>query len=381
MGLGERYWTSDNVGQIPKGVPIAVYDMPLPPAAEIHSYLQSSTAAVLRGQEVARTLQQVKWDGFVPDLIYAHPGWGEALYVKDVFPDVPLINFCEFYYHSTGQDVGFDPEYPSTFDDILQLRTRNAPHLLSLDAMDAGISPTKWQRSCFPVPYQSRIEVVHDGIDTYYMSPDPNAVFVLPSRKTLSAQDEVITFVNRNLEPSRGFHTFMRALPELLQRRPNAQILIVGGDEVSYGQPSAYGSYRKQMLAELGDRLDLSRIHFLGKIPYSQYRRMLQISTAHVYLTYPFVLSWSMLEAMAVGCLVIGSRTTPVTEVIADESNGLLVDFFSPDEIVNAVCRACEQPEQMAELRRAARQTVLDHYDLHSVCLPRQTALLEQLLR
>jgi len=378
MGIGERRWVKDNLAKLPKGFRVAVYDVKDSTVRQTHPYLYSTSSAVLRGQAVVKTLQNLKQQGFIPDIVYAHPGWGESLFVKDVFPDCRLVHFCEFFYRAEGQDVGFDPEYPSHLDETLRLRIRNAPHLLSLDAMDLGISPTQWQRSCFPLPYQSNIAVVHDGIDTDHVRPNPEASFTLPNGRQLTQRDEVITFVNRNLEPSRGFHTFMRALPDLLQRRPQAQIIIIGGDEVSYGSPSRFGSYRAQMLDELGEKLDLSRIHFLGKVSYGHYLLALQVSTAHVYLTYPFVLSWSMLEAMAAGCLVIGSRTAPVVEVIEDGQNGLLVDFFSPDDIVQRVVDVCTHPDQMAALRRAARQTILERYDLHRIGLPRQVALLEQ---
>ncbi|QBJ77868.1 glycosyltransferase family 4 protein [Aquitalea sp. USM4] len=378
IGIGERRWVKDKLARLPRGFKVGVYDFETNAKSEAHPYLTSTSTAVLRGQAVVKTLLNLKHQGFSPDIVYAHPGWGESLFVKDVFPDCRLVHFCEFFYRSKGQDVGFDPEYPSHFDEALHLRIRNAPHLLSLDVMDLGISPTQWQRSCFPKPYQSNIAVVHDGIDTDHVRPNPEASFTLPNGRQLTRRDEVITFVNRNLEPSRGFHTFMRALPALLQQRPQAQIIIIGGDEVSYGSPSRFGSYRAQMLDELGEKLDQSRIHFLGKVSYGHYLQALQVSTAHVYLTYPFVLSWSMLEAMAAGCLVIGSRTAPVVEVIEDGQNGLLVDFFSPDDIVQRIIEVCAHPDQMAALRHAARQTILERYDLQRICLPKQVALLEQ---
>jgi glycosyltransferase involved in cell wall biosynthesis len=378
--IGQKPAVMNNRHKIPAGLEVTVYDPP-PPIAEVHRYLNRVSPRVQNGQQVELILRSMKKSGYKPDLIFAHPDWGEAMYAKDVYPDVPLVVYCEFYFHSTGQEYGFDPEYPAQDDALAWIRSCNMPRLVSLEAMDLGIAPTHWQRSCFPTAYQPRIEVVHDGVNTSLIQPDPAVRFKLPSGKTLTTQDEVITFVNRNLEPSRGFHVFMRALPELLRRRPNAQVLIVGGDDISYGKRSEHGSFRKQMLTELGDQLDLSRVHFLGFIPYDQFRLLLQVSTAHIYLTYPFVLSWSMIEAMAAGCLVIGSRTAPVEEVIEDGQNGLLVDFFSAEELVQAVCRVCDHPDRMAEQRRAARQTALDRYDLATVCLPRQIELLEGVLR
>lgn len=379
IGVGDRKWVSGNLHKLPQGFKVAVYDMQRDVEHGVGPHLQSIAAAVHRGLIVAQTLLAFKKNGFIPDIVYAHPGWGEALYVKDIFPDVRLVNFCEFYYRSHGQDVNFDPEYPSNFDEVLQLRIRNAPHLLSLDAMDCGISPTHWQRQCFPSSYHSRIAVVHDGVDTEVIRPNPDAKLTLSNGWSVTCADEVITFVNRNLEPCRGFHIFMRALPKLLQERPKAQVVIVGGDEVSYSKPSIQGSYRAQMLAELSQALgaNLDRVHFLGKITYDKYLNVLQISTAHVYLTYPFVLSWSMLEAMAAGCVLIGSRTRPVQEVVEHGRNGYLVDFFSPQEIAETVIDVCERKKEMDDIRFSARQTIVDKFDLRRICLPRQMALLE----
>lgn len=331
----------------------------------VHGYLAAVENHIIRGQSAARALLQLKERGYQPDIIVAHMGWGEAIFPKDIFPQVPLLTFFEFFYHTQGADAGFDPEYPLVLDDLLRIRSKNITNLLSLEAADAGISPTHWQRNLYPAVYRDKIHLIHEGINTDAASPDPAAWVRLDSGLTLTRKDEVITYVSRNLEPYRGFHVFMRALTEILQRRPNCRVLIIGGDDVSYGRKLPAGeTYRGQMLAELQDKLDLSRVHFLGKIPYQQYLRVLQISTAHIYLTVPFVLSWSMLEAMSSGCLVIGSRTAPVEEVIVDGENGLLVDFFSELEIADAIDRVFAHPDQMQALREAARATILQRYPL-----------------
>lgn len=323
-------------------------------------------------------LLKLKRAGFYPDVVYAHPGWGETLFLKDVYSRAKLIHFCEFYYNTTGQDFNFDPEFPSDAGDVLRLRTRNLHHLMALDQADVGIAPTTWQKTRFPAAYQSKIEVVHDGVDTAVVAPDPEAFVHFPKKNLrLTRKDEVITFVSRNLEPYRGFHTFMRALPALLKARPSAHVIIVGGNDVSYGRRLSKGNYREKYLAEIQGDFDVDRVHFVGKLPYPTFLRVLQISTAHIYLTYPFVLSWSMMEAMAAGCVIIGSRTAPVEEVITHEKNGLLVDFFSPQEIVDVVQRVCESPADMQAIRACARQTIVENYDLQSVCLPRQQALIE----
>lgn len=339
------------------------YDLARQPHKQQHPYLRQMEDAVLHGQAVARVLVKLKQQGYKPDAILAHPGWGETLYVRDIFPDTRLIHFCEWYYGTPGSDVGFDPEFPSTFDNLAKLRTWNALHTLNLTNCDVGVSPTQWQRSRHPEIFLPKIELAHEGIDTDLLQPDAKAQLTLPSGHTVSAGDPVITYVARNLEPYRGFHHFMRMLAKVQQAHPRCHAIIVGGDEVSYGQkPSDAPNWREKMLREV--QLDATRTHFMGKVPYDVYRKVLQVSSAHIYLTYPFVLSWSMLEAMASGCLVIGSRTGPVQEVIKDRENGLLVDFFNAGEMADRVVEAIDNQAAMRPLRQAAQACVREHYSL-----------------
>lgn len=356
----------------------AGYATPAAATPQTHHYVRPLEGAVRRGQAVVRACLEFKKQGFTPDIIYAHPGWGEAMFLKDVFPEARVTMYCEFYYRAKGSDVGFDPEFPSSLDDIFRVRIKNAASLLSLESGDAGISPTQWQKKQFPREFQDRITVVHEGVDTGLVKPHPGAEVVLAQKNlTLTAKDEVITYVARNLEPYRGFHTFVRALPEILRRRPNAQVLVVGGEGVSYGQSLPKGqTYKQKYLDELGAKLDLERVHFLGQVPYPTLVRIYQISSAHVYLTYPFVLSWSLLEAMAAGCPVIGSRTAPVEEVIADGRNGFLTDFFDSAALAARVDEVIQKGRQLDKLRERARATVVERYDLNSVCLPRHMKLL-----
>lgn len=344
----------------------------------IHHYLRDTEAAVLNAQNVARVALDLKQGGFVPDVMLAHNGWGEAWYLKDVFPDTPLIGYLEFFYRLHGADVGFEPGPPLIFDTGPRLRTKSLGNLLALDAVDLGQTPTQWQKSLYPKLYQPKIQVVHEGVDTRVVAPNAEVRFKLPgSGRVLTRQDEVLTYVARNLEPYRGFPSFMRALPEILRQRPQAQVLIVGGDETSYGSPPGNGkTFRELMLAELGDALDRQRVHFLGKVPYPFFLQVLQVSQAHVYLTYPFVLSWSMLEAMAAGCVVVGSRTAPVQEVLRDGENGLLVDIFNPQDIAQRAVQVLADPGAYDAMRQAARQTIVDRYDLQTICLPAQLRML-----
>jgi glycosyltransferase involved in cell wall biosynthesis len=364
-----------------RGVEKITYAMPPVPPLNCHPLTLDFDLAVRHGMAVVEACRHLAARRIRPDVICGHSGWGELLFVKDVFPDVPILSYFEFYYHGQDVDVGFDREFPGSPADPFRLRARNAVGLLSFDAVDWGNAPTRWQRSVHPPELRSRISVIHEGVDTDLVKPDPDAWLLLGrDGARLTARDEVVTFVARNLEPYRGFHIFMRAAREILRRRPRTRILIVGGDGVSYGAPAPGGqTWREVMLAELGLGAE-GRLHFLGQIAYEAYLKLLQVSSVHVYLTYPFVLSWSFIEAMAAGCAIVGSDTPPVMEVLSDGENGLAVDFFSPEGIADRVDQILNDPDRRGDLRRAARETAVRHFDLNTKLLPRWTSLLDDMI-
>ncbi|MGH2342334.1 glycosyltransferase family 4 protein [Segnochrobactraceae bacterium EtOH-i3] len=327
----------------------------------IHPAVASFESAVLNGQAVYRAFAPLKARGWVPDVVCAHSGWGPSLMVKQLWPETKLLSYYEWYYHARGTDADFLPDATISDDDAVRTHMKNAPILMDLAAMDWGVSPTRWQQSQFPSLFRRRISVLHDGVDTDYLTPDPAARFVLEDGRVLTPADEVVTYVARGMEPYRGFPAFMAALARVQKTRPNLQALVIGQDRVAYGRKRPDGRSYKDAAIEEQD-LDLSRVHFTGLVPFETLRAAFHVSTVHVYLTVPFVLSWSMIEAMAAGCLVLGSDTPPVREVIRDGENGLLTDFFDVGQIAARMEEAVEKRVAYRALREKARLTTLERY-------------------
>ena len=342
-----------------------------------HPFARRFDLECYRAEQVLYALSSLASTGFEPDVIMAHPGWGETLPLRIIFPHARILLYCEFFYGIDSRDVGFDLEFPSTgADGHVALHLKNASTLLALAECDIGISPTDWQRSTFPQEYQNKITTIHEGIAVDLVKPNPDAALRLPSGRELRQTNEVVTFVARNLEPLRGYHIFMRALPRIMSERPDAEIVIIGGDGVSYGaSPPPGTSWKSLFFDEIADRIDFERVHFVGRLPYADYLSALQISSAHIYLSYPFVLSWSLLEAMSAGCVVIGSDTDPVREVL-NAKNGILVPFFDVEQLAERVVEVLKYPFQFTLLRTHARQTILEQYDLVRICLPKLLALI-----
>lgn len=357
------YGTTRQEGEIP-GVRKIIYKPHREPRNETHHYLKNLESAVLHGQAIYKIADGLRQEGFIPDVVYGHSGWGPTMFIKDIYPHARFICYFEWFYRAEGSDVGFDPNIRVIRDTLPRVRMKNAAILTDLYSCDRGISPTLWQKQQFPGEFKNKIAVIHDGINTNYFSPNPSAELYLPSIDLdLRGMKEIVTYAARGMEPYRGFPQFMEALDILEKRRTNCHVVIVGEDKVFYS-PKLPGekTFKQFMLEKLS--LDESRIYFTGHLSYPDYLKVLQASATHVYLTYPFVLSWSMLEAMSTECLVIASNTEPVTEIIQDGINGLLVDFFSPQQIADRIEEALGNPERMKAIRSRARKTILDNYDL-----------------
>ncbi|WP_299423606.1 glycosyltransferase family 4 protein [uncultured Shimia sp.] len=369
-----------------QGVELYPYQIKRKPAQGLHPWMVDFETKVLRAEAcyaAARNLRNE--EGYTPDVIVAHPGWGESMFLRDLWPTARIGLYCELYYALHDTDTHFDPEFPkrSADTDSIRLRLKNLNNMMHHQSADLGISPTQFQANTFPPEYKDIISVIHDGIDTDVVKPHPDASLTLGDGTVLTREDEVITFVNRNLEPYRGYHVFMRALPELLKQRPNARVLIVGGDEVSYGAAPPKGQTWKQIyIDEVRGKIptpNWERVHFLGKVPYDQFLSMLQISKAHVYLTYPFVLSWSLMEAMAIGAPIVASDTAPVTEVITHGETGRLFPFFEGERMVAEICSVLDDPDMCADMAKASRAYAVKNYDLQSCCLPKQLEWIQKL--
>lgn len=360
--------------------PVRVLRYRNPPAATVQGAAGTYAEMTNRGAVVARAGAQLSTaQGFAPDLVIGHGGWGETLFLREVWPAARHLTYAEFCYHARGLDADFDPEFRRDgLDARIMTAARRAHLLMALADADAAIAPTAFQAATFPAELQAKISVIHDGIDTDRLRPDPGARLSLPGGRVVGANDAVISFVARNLEPYRGYHVFMRALPAVMAARPEAEVVIVGGEGQSYGPAPGPGqSWKQRFLGEVAGRIDPARLHFIGQVPYADFIALMQVTKAHAYLSYPFVLSWSMLEAMSAGALVIGSRTPPVEEVIGDGINGRLVDFFDIAGWSRALIAALADPAAAEPLRAAARATVQERFDLTRVCLPRLLALVE----
>ncbi|NJB67435.1 glycosyltransferase involved in cell wall biosynthesis [Desulfobaculum xiamenense] len=347
---------------------------------KVHRLAEPVQDAVLQGEAMYRLGHRLRSAGFTPDVIYANSGWGSTLYLKDVWPDVPLMCYFEWFYDPQGSDALYD--VPPVAGDAAPppklLRTRNAAIFNDLWNCEQGLSPTHWQKSQFPAEYQGKIAVLHDGVDTTFFSPVEGARMRLP-KLDLSGVDEIVTFAGRGMEPYRGFPQFMVAIEKVLRERPQAHAVIVGADRVCYGSPHPSGRGYKDIMLERLD-LPMERVHFTGALPYGAYRDMLRASSVHVYLTRPFVLSWSSIESMACGCCIVGSDTEPVREAMTNGHSALLVDFRDPSAIAEGIVRVLEDRELAARLRKGAREVALERYSLERL-LPRHLELIANTAR
>jgi glycosyltransferase involved in cell wall biosynthesis len=376
------FLTQRNDVKLP-GVTTVTYKAHHQPAKDAYGLSKEWEAAAGTGIGAALAARQLKdARGWSPDIIIGHTGWGELTFLKEIWPDVPMIGFFEYFYRTSGGLVGFDPDNPPNDQAGFFAQARNTVPYTNIHTVDLGHTPTYWQRDRFPKSFHDRMYVCHDGIRTDRLQPDSEASISLGRLdRPLTRDDEVITYVARNMERARGFHIMMRALPKILKERPNARVLMIGGNETSYGIESKHpGGLRGEMEDELQGQVDWSRVHFLGRIPYDALCNIIRISRCHIYLTMPFVLSWSLLEAMSMQATVVAADVAPVREAITHGETGMLVDFFDPDALAAQVVDVVANPGSYAHLGPNARAHVVETYDFLTRCLPEHIAQINALV-
>ncbi len=337
------------------------------------AWLTKPESDLIRAEGAAEAALSLRSDGFVPDVILGHSGFGEMIHLKEVFPKARMIAFGEMFYRTEGFDSGFDPEFAAIgFDRRLDVNAKNAGAALTCLLADVIVSPTAFQASSYPPSLRDRIIVHHEGIDVPPAVRQPRKVRLAPSGLVLDGSQPLVTYISRVLEPTRGFHTFMRALPAVMAARPEAQVVAIGGRlSTGYGAPTHDGrSWLDHMLDEVGAKIDQRRFHAMGTVEHGAMIDILSHSWAHVYLTIPFVLSWSLLEAMACEAPIIASDTAPVRDAIADGREGRLVDFFNADELAEAIIHNLDNQAALHEQRAQARRTVQERFDRATVGVP-----------
>jgi glycosyltransferase involved in cell wall biosynthesis len=349
-----------NANVIP-GVRRVIYQVPKRASQAIHLHAREFEMAMARAEAVAHAARQVKALGFEPDIIIGHHGWGELLNLSDVWPGAPLLGYHEFYYNLQGHDVGFDPEFPVMGSAFPHIRAKNTVNLLALTNPGYGMTPTQFQRDTYPEWARPGITLLPEGVNLDLCRPAAGRRGTTIAGIPVKAREKLVTYVARDLEPYRGFHIMMRALPALLRERPDARVVMVGGDGVSYGTQPRRGTWREQFTREVGKHLDLDRVHFPGRLSYPDYLQLLQRSDTHVYLTYPFVASWSLREAMACGCAIVASDTAPVREFITHGKTGILTPFLDPTALSERIAEQLEGGAKVRHMREAARTYAETH--------------------
>ncbi len=366
-----------------EGIDFRRYRLPQGSTPGIFKPATRAEADLVRGAGAAEQAAALKADGFEPDLIIAHPGWGETLMLREVFPRARQILQGEFYYRAWGADTHFDPEFDGNDAGLdYRVHAKNMGVTLACMDADAVVCPTPFQASLHPDLLRPVIRVIHEGVDLSRAVPRPDASLELGDGRTLDRSTPVVTFINRRFEPLRGFHVMMRALPAFLKAAPDAHVLMIGADETGgYGPAAPRGLTWGQVLqAEVGQEHDSQRVHFVGAIDYDLMVRALSIGRAHVHYTYPFVLSWSLIDAMACETLILGSDTAPVRDAIEDGVNGRLLPFFDTAALTRAMVEAVREPDRFTPMRLAARRTALERFDRQGQALPAWLALIDEVL-
>lgn len=355
-GWDVTFFTAAEGAKPPEGAKMVKMGAHREPADSTHRYIRGLEKAVLNAQGFANSAMRVKDKLAAPDVVVAHSGWGSGTFAKAVWPEAKFVSYAEWYYHYPPRDVGKAEAAQTPEDGRASAMARNLPMILDFDQADRIWCPTGFQAAQFPEIYRDRMTVRHDGVDCETFAPAPAWIKGVPEGA------ELVTYATRGMEPHRGFPEVLRAVAALQSERPNMHVVIAGQDRVAYGEKLPEGeSWKARMLAELD--LDLDRVHFVGLLPYGKYRELLQASQAHIYLTVPFVLSWSMIEAMAVGCPMVVSDTPPVREALPDDSMAEIVPMGDATAVAAAIARLLDDRDLARAKGAAARARALAAYD------------------
>jgi glycosyltransferase involved in cell wall biosynthesis len=360
-----------------EGVRLIEYGQELPQPSPDEGVLAGTTRFIREAASLATRAGELRSEGWRPDVIYSHTGWGSAAYLHDVFPRAKYVKFCEWYYNNKTSSTEYLTPGGRALPQRMATTTLNLPILADLAHGDALISPTEWQKSQFPPAVRDKIEVVPDGVDLDFFAPDAAATFTLPDGRTIGRGNRIVTYAARGADPFRGFGPFMEALADLQARDPLIEAIVLGDKTVYYGSGSGTEDHFNAVISKTS--IDASRTHFLGRVSYEDYRRVLQISSAHIYLTVPFVLSWSFLEAMASGCAVVGSDTAPVREFITNGENGRLANFFDPKDVADRIADLLDCDSETDALRARARDTIRKRWSAE-IAIERHMAVVDRLL-
>ncbi len=366
---------------VAQGYPIVVYEPDHKAKDDAYSYTAIYESAVGTAVGALRACRALANKGFKPDIVVGHAGWGEILFVKEVWPDVPVLGYFEYFFIPKGGLVDYDPEFQSGPEISAKLTARNANNLLNLVQCDYGYTATEWQRDIHPLMFRPKIDVVHEGVRTERLLPDhSDGQAITIGGKAVRRSDEIVTYIARSLEPSRGVHVVLRALPRLQKLRPNARVIVIGGDGVSYGaRLPGNQTFRQLLMEQLGATVDWTRVDFVGQVPYGDLVRLLRIARCHIYMTAPFVISWSLLEAMALEKTIVASDVAPVRQFMTHGRTGLLVDFFNPLALADRVAEVLADPDHLRAMGQAARRHIVQNFDFETVCYPQFLALLDRI--
>lgn len=342
--------------------------------ADLDEAEQDFVRLLRRGARTANALLRLRRDGFVPDIIYASSGMGNAFYLRDIFPKAFLVVHADWYYNKSDNYTFFNRGQARSPVDFAPARIRNLYQLNALADCDLLVTSTEWQRCQYPQPFADRIHVVHDGVDAQFFSPRSGSKFVIDGLD-LSHVQELVTFSGRSLEPSRGFPQFYRCLPRLLAARPDCHVLAMIDIPEHRKKEEEHAAAAQLAALQQQYPVDPSRVHIIGFRPYADYRQLLRASGVHVYLTAPFALSSGLFEAMSCGCLLVGSDTAPVREVVQHGHNGFLCDFWETEALADTIADLLARAPSLHGVREAARNTILERYDLKKL-VPHHLSLL-----